>query len=294
MINAIYDESGNVVVLYEYDAWGKLINISGATVYLTLNPFLYKSYYYDHESSLYYCLTRYYVPDLMRWLNGDDVNYLTDEHQCGYNLFTYCNNNPVMYEDPDGTIAISTIILIAFGVVLAAGVGTTIGGICSGNEVAVNAGDSIISGAEIGIGAMLIATGVFANFGMTLFGTGVGSFTNGLINMSNGGSYHAGWLGGEVAGLISYIPYFGSSIGSFVGSALTDYIDSGYSFDGIDLEKAGTSAAISFGLSWSNGIANFTSKELNTATRFVLSYNYSYLSISNSVINTFWRKKYNG
>ena len=67
------DGSGTRVVEYTYDAWGKLISTSG-TLASTLgadNPFRYRGYYYDAETGLYYLMTRYYDPEVGRFLSAD-------------------------------------------------------------------------------------------------------------------------------------------------------------------------------------------------------------------------------
>lgn len=38
-----------------------------------INPFRYRSYYYDIETKLYYLNSRYYSPVLKRFLNSDNV-----------------------------------------------------------------------------------------------------------------------------------------------------------------------------------------------------------------------------
>ncbi|MDE7162202.1 MAG: hypothetical protein K2N65_05540, partial [Anaeroplasmataceae bacterium] len=56
----IYDEYGRLVGKYSYDAYGNhkiLIDIDHIA---TLNPFRYRSYYYDEEIKLYYLNSRYY------------------------------------------------------------------------------------------------------------------------------------------------------------------------------------------------------------------------------------------
>ena len=47
----IYDANGNIVVTYKYDAWGKAISTTGslASTIGTINPYRYKSYYYDED-----------------------------------------------------------------------------------------------------------------------------------------------------------------------------------------------------------------------------------------------------
>lgn len=107
-IIAILDNLGNVVVKYEYDAWGNHVVTdkdgnpvtSGIGV---LNPFRYRSYYYDTETELYYLQTRYYDPELGRFISQDSIEYADPETINGLNLYAYCGNNPVMNIDPTGT-----------------------------------------------------------------------------------------------------------------------------------------------------------------------------------------------
>ena len=63
----------------------------------------YKGYYFDEETGFYYCKSRYYVPEWCRWLNADSPAYLKPYSATGNNLFAYCENNPVMGYDPNGT-----------------------------------------------------------------------------------------------------------------------------------------------------------------------------------------------
>lgn len=58
---------------------------------------------YDVETELHYCQTRYYDPRLYQWLSVDSLEYLDIEGLLGLNLYCYCLNNPVMYNDDDGT-----------------------------------------------------------------------------------------------------------------------------------------------------------------------------------------------
>ena len=110
-IIAILDEDFDVVARYSYDAYGNtsVLNPNGtsntsSTFIGNINPFRYKCYYYDIESSMYYCKSRYYVPEIRRWLNADDFSYLDESQIDGLNLFAYCKNNPLIYEDPEGKI----------------------------------------------------------------------------------------------------------------------------------------------------------------------------------------------
>ena len=100
----LMDASGNRVVEYTYDAWGKLISTTG-TLASTLgadNPFRYRGYYYDTETGLYYLMTRYYDPEVCRFISAD-VYLSTGQGVLGNNRFAYCNNNPMLLSDSNGT-----------------------------------------------------------------------------------------------------------------------------------------------------------------------------------------------
>ena len=104
-ILGIIDSNGNLVVKYNYNAYGKITATTGsqATTIGAYNPFRFKGYYYDAETSMYYCKSRYYVPEWCRWLNGDNVSYLQVQSINDMNLFSYCCNNPIMFSDSLGT-----------------------------------------------------------------------------------------------------------------------------------------------------------------------------------------------
>ena len=94
---------GNVVVSYVYDAWGKVYSVTGsmADTLGQINPIRYRSYYYDNETGFYYLNSRYYDPDVKRFINADgQLN--NNQSLFGGNLFAYCYNNPVNMVDFDG------------------------------------------------------------------------------------------------------------------------------------------------------------------------------------------------
>ena len=99
----IVDVSGNAVVEYAYDAWGKLVSTVGSMAE-TLgadNPFRYRGYYYDTETGLYYLNQRFYNPEWGRFINADSYGGSIGG-LLGHNVFAYCGNNPVMMSDPSG------------------------------------------------------------------------------------------------------------------------------------------------------------------------------------------------
>ena len=77
-----------------------MLNLDGIA---TFNPFRYRSYYFDTETSLYYLQTRYYDPELGRFISADSIEYLDPETLGGLNLYAYCGNNPVMAVDDTGS-----------------------------------------------------------------------------------------------------------------------------------------------------------------------------------------------
>ena len=99
----IINANGVTVVEYNYDAWGNILSTTGsmASTLGAINPFRYRGYYYDTESGWYYLNSRYYDPLVGRFLNADGV-IGANGGIMGYNMFAYCDNNPVMYVDPNG------------------------------------------------------------------------------------------------------------------------------------------------------------------------------------------------
>ena len=65
---------------------------------------MYKGYIYDVETQLFYCNSRYYSPELCRWISPDSIDYLDPESINGLNLYCYCYNNPISYSDPSGNL----------------------------------------------------------------------------------------------------------------------------------------------------------------------------------------------
>ncbi len=120
-IIAITDKYGETVARYTYDAWGKctIVDFARAHEIATINPFRYRGYYYDSETQLYYLQSRYYDPTLGRFVNGDAATYLgTRKVALSYNLFTYCENNPIMYVDVSGESLTAVLIGIVVGAII--------------------------------------------------------------------------------------------------------------------------------------------------------------------------------
>jgi RHS repeat-associated protein len=88
-----------------------------------LNPFRYRSYYYDTETDLYFLKTRYYDPEIGRFISIDGISYLNPNAINGLNLYAYCSNNPVMAIDPNGCFPW---LLLGLGLLLLTPIGGTV------------------------------------------------------------------------------------------------------------------------------------------------------------------------
>ncbi len=73
----------------------------------TKSPFRYRGYYFDAESGMYYLGSRYYDPEIGRFISPD-VFISTGQGFVGYNMFAYCNNNPVNSVDSSGSLPLRT------------------------------------------------------------------------------------------------------------------------------------------------------------------------------------------
>lgn len=118
-IIGIIDSNGELVVEYAYDPFGKILNISGklSDTIGKLNPYRYASYRYDNETGFYYLNSRYYDPNIGRFLNADDIvnlQYALLGNDISKNLYAYCLNNPVNKTDPNGNMAVKLLNALKF------------------------------------------------------------------------------------------------------------------------------------------------------------------------------------
>ena len=149
--------TGTEAATYTYDAWGKLLTSSGDLA--DINPLRYRGYFYDTETGLYYLQSRYYDPEVGRWINIDNVEYLgTEDELISYNLFTYCLNNPVNRTDENGNLSLPNWAKVAIGAVALAGaVALTVA--TGGGAAAVAVGVAKV------VGSVALSTAVSAGVG---------------------------------------------------------------------------------------------------------------------------------
>ena len=114
-------------------------------------------HYYDDYNKLYWLESRFYDPEIGRFISPDGVDYITPSSINGLNLYAYCNNDPVNYCDPSGHFPILACIL---GITALIGMGLTIGGVASDKNVLTAVGLSMVAVAALISGCMAIAAGV--------------------------------------------------------------------------------------------------------------------------------------
>jgi len=116
-VTALTNSDGNIVASYYYDSWGKLYGVIGDPDKAILNPFRYRGYYYDDEFNFYYLNSRYYDPEICRFVNADEAkNIFFDNLLSTRNLYNYCTNDPINNSDQNG----KWLIRVASGIVVGA------------------------------------------------------------------------------------------------------------------------------------------------------------------------------
>lgn len=252
-IIALLDSSGGIVVKYTYDAWGNYAaealdyydgkvqfrNVDSDKAFnadyakykqlANINPFRYRGYYYDTETELYFLKTRYYDPEVGRFISPDSIEYLDPETINGLNLYAYCNNNPVSNVDPNGNkwwhwfLGVVAVVALA-AVVVASAVLT--GGT---SLVAIGIGFAIGSAASVvtqGISNVINGNNFFQNINIAtvlISGLAGAAFATGLGGL-------AGALGIGVASSVATSAIEEKSIGEILFNGLVGGLSAGLAF----------------------------------------------------------------
>ena len=219
-IVGLVDENGNIVVEYDYSSYGK-VEVKKDTVGISKKDHIrYKGYIYDEETKLYYLISRYYDPEIGRFISPDSVEYIEPSSISGLNLYVYCGNDPINMYDPSGNFAISIGLLLAIGEIVGAaiGAGASVAGQYLANgcswenfswgqlalDTVLGGVSGMLSMSPLGLGAM-----VAANAGLGFVGAVGGHLINGSdfskgstwldIGLSTGLGALVGLIGGAGA-----------------------------------------------------------------------------------------------
>ena len=210
-VEDLYWGSGNLACHYTYDTWGNVISvtdingkeITNANHIGLMNPIRYRGYYFDSEIGMYYLQSRYYNPQVGRFISADEY-FSTGQDINGCNMFAYCSNNPTGRADDCGEFW-HIVVGAAVGAVLS-GASSIISDLVSGEEVDwKSAGISALSG---GISGALACTGI--GFGAsvainTALSSGESILTQGMKNGFKNINYGEVLLDGAIGGITAAI-----------------------------------------------------------------------------------------
>ena len=220
----VYDAETGLYYLssrYYNPVWGRFINADGYAstgqgftgynmfAYCNGNPLRYRGYVYDTETGFYYVSSRYYNPEVGRWINADNQIAGVGGEILGYNMFAYCMNNPVNMSDPTGNwpkwatklaaavAVVSIVAVVAVVTVATAGAGTAIAAVAVGAAKGAAIGFAVgaATGAAGGAISHRISTGGWN-------GAGKASL-NGMANGALSGAV-SGAITGGITGSLSY------------------------------------------------------------------------------------------
>ena len=89
---ALADDNGGITDRYEYSTFGELLSHTGSDE----NRILFSTEPNDEDTGLIYLRSRYYDPGVGRFVSRDNL------FDFGVNLYNYCDNNAVGWDDPSG------------------------------------------------------------------------------------------------------------------------------------------------------------------------------------------------
>lgn len=213
---AIFYDDGLLAAKYTYDSWGKLLSITDMTGndisdlndIWTQNSIRYRGYVYDNETGWYYLQSRYYDPEICRFINADDYSVLgeTPTGITGKNLFSYCDCNPINRVDSSGEF---------WGIIIGGVIGAISGGISSHFAEDEMVWTGVVSGLITGVmsgllvDATVVTGGTFA-FVTATFGSGfISALNSALIDVFNGHDaniteYAVDFVIGSIFGALDY------------------------------------------------------------------------------------------
>lgn len=205
-INAVIDSAGTTLVSYAYGDFGAvtetIADSDEARLVAKVNPFKFKGYFFDNETGFYYLKSRYYSPELGRFISADgEIGQVGDTMVM--NLFAYCRNNPINLSDEGGNwpswatklcIGLAVIAICAIAVVATGGFGAS----CIATSMLVGAVKGAVIGAVTGAIQGAITEGIKT-------GSWEGALKGALSGAIDGAAdgFMFGAIGGAISGAIN-------------------------------------------------------------------------------------------
>jgi RHS repeat-associated protein len=198
--DVILDRAGNRVEHYEYSAFGQSTYTESNSPFQLSNR--YTGQIFDDQTGLYYFGSRYYDPELCRFVQADTVVPSAANPQT-FNRYSYCNNNPLKYTDPTGHIFgiddafVSLLVICLLSGAVGAATGATLGTLA-----AVITGGDILQGALTGaISGAIMAIGSIGGPSALIMG---GAIAGALNSSITGGDVGMGALVGAISAAAGY------------------------------------------------------------------------------------------
>ncbi len=211
----IYGPDRQLIAKYQYNAYGEITAITdangndisnNASHIANINPFRYRGYYYDNETGFYYLQSRYYDPEVGRFINADDISVFAVEQGSllQYNAFAYCLNDPISRADENGmwswpkwlkkavaAVAVVAVVAVVAAVTVAtAGVGSAAACVAVGaaKGAAVGMVTGAVTGATEGAIVHVATTGSLDGVGKAMLdGAADGALTGSITGAVGGG-----------------------------------------------------------------------------------------------------------
>lgn len=113
-VKSLISDSGKRLINYSYDDYGNTdikIAVDNNTRKGYNNHICYTGGIYDRITDNYYLNSRYYNPDMMRFITQDSYRGTADDSNT-WNLYSYCAGNPIRYVDPSGHFVVEALSIV--------------------------------------------------------------------------------------------------------------------------------------------------------------------------------------
>ena len=138
-------------IQYTYSAYGRRYteNTGGdlGMMISDVNTLTFKSYSYDSDLGMYYLGSRWYDPEVCRFINADSY-VSTGQGIIGYNMFAYCGNNPINRVDSNGQFWLAALLIAAGSLFLLSGCSANDNEFKSADEAAIDFAKKTYSATE--------------------------------------------------------------------------------------------------------------------------------------------------